>query len=700
MNLLFSISVILLAFVSSNAFGQNNSEIAQYLYANHVQYDAQKKMISATGHVSIIKDQYILNADKILYDFEHAKLLARGNVLLQDNAQNVIYGDKALFKGSIGNHFESAILYNFIYQFPNKSILAANVAKGNAFKQASLHFATFTPCSVFCGGMPIWQISAQESKIDLNTQTIKYKNAFFEVFGVPIFYTPYFAHPTPNAKPKSGILMPKIKNRMMQIPVYVRTQPNWDLTINPSLGLYSKMIEAEFRHKVDDGDYSVNAHHGFIIYDKNGQKLRKKTQYLSGVGNFNNYNTNYGFDLQYLPNKAYMKHFLSSYEDAMKCKLYLQKVDNKNYFSVSTFYLHSLVPSIKEQKDVSILPEIKTKNIFTMDDDENLNLIVENSFTSALFDVEPHTVQKAHSNVSMNHRFITSSGHVFNTGARSVFDIFYYNKKNLNRIIPELSLEWLYPLVSHFKHWTFILEPTVSSTIGQSFNPSFNKFIILDEQYVEIADHNLFLSNRFSGIESHEYGQRLNLGINLNTIILDKNNINLFVGKTFNKHNVPINALHANVIKLQLQFSNNNELFYKTTATRDQNFNKQEIGIRINYAKASLASSYMKLKIQDNGYSKALPNWLLDANNEIVHIHNELQYQINDNWFISDFTKFNLVNSKKIFMINHGINLVYTKDCIKFITNFRKEYTQDIGMSMPYKSSFTFAIGLKMLNFE
>lgn len=71
--------------------------------------------------------------------------------------------------------------------------------------------ASYTPCEP-CKKNPdkpvVWQIKASEVTHDEEEHRISYRNARFELYGVPVAYTPYFSHPDGSIERKSGFLSP------------------------------------------------------------------------------------------------------------------------------------------------------------------------------------------------------------------------------------------------------------------------------------------------------------------------------------------------------------------------------------------------------------------------------------------------------------------------------------------------------------
>ena len=63
----------------------------------------------------------------------------------------------------------------------------------------------YSPCDVCRSKDPLWQIKARKVKHDAKNQDVYYNDAFIEVKGVPVFYTPFLSHPDPSVKRRSGL---------------------------------------------------------------------------------------------------------------------------------------------------------------------------------------------------------------------------------------------------------------------------------------------------------------------------------------------------------------------------------------------------------------------------------------------------------------------------------------------------------------
>ena len=93
--------------------------------------------------------------------------------------------------------------------------------------------AVFSPCPLCpdSSAPPLWQISARRVIHDQVAQNVIYHHAFFYLGVVPVLYTPYFYHPYPTFKLRSGFLVPQfgsdnLLGLSVQVPYYFALAPN------------------------------------------------------------------------------------------------------------------------------------------------------------------------------------------------------------------------------------------------------------------------------------------------------------------------------------------------------------------------------------------------------------------------------------------------------------------------------------------
>ena len=119
---------------------------------------------------------------------------------------------------------------------------------GKSFSRQEKNFnqidnASYTPClkeNYVIKKCPGWKLDAKKVIHDTKKQTIYYENAVLSILNIPIIYTPFFSHPDPSVKKRSGFLMPTIQTdkqlgETFSIPIFINLSSNRDLTFTPNI---------------------------------------------------------------------------------------------------------------------------------------------------------------------------------------------------------------------------------------------------------------------------------------------------------------------------------------------------------------------------------------------------------------------------------------------------------------------------------
>ena len=74
--------------------------------------------------------------------------------------------------------------------------------------------------------LKVLKIKAFEIVHNKSEKNIEYRDAFMEFLGIPVFYTPYFFHPDPTVKRRTGLLVPKYSSNnilgvRLETPYYI-----------------------------------------------------------------------------------------------------------------------------------------------------------------------------------------------------------------------------------------------------------------------------------------------------------------------------------------------------------------------------------------------------------------------------------------------------------------------------------------------
>lgn len=230
-----------------------------YLQGDELIYDTGGNKVIARGNVEIYYNNYILTADQVIYDQSANTLTAVGNVVLKEPNGNVVRADRY----TLTDDFRDGFVSQLSIVASDDTRIAAESAQRRAGNTTVFKNGRFTPCKSDGGMPPLWCLSAATVIHDQAAATITYQDAQFELFGVPILYTPYFEHADPSVKRKSGFLMPQpsVSDTLgysTTIPYYFALAPNYDFTFYPMYTSRQGILwQGEWRHRTEDGQYFI-----------------------------------------------------------------------------------------------------------------------------------------------------------------------------------------------------------------------------------------------------------------------------------------------------------------------------------------------------------------------------------------------------------------------------------------------------------
>jgi len=250
-------------FGKESIFGKVNTQVDRTqpmrLQGDQLIYDKAGNRVIARGNVEIYYNDNILTADEVVYDQGGGTLTAVGNVTLKEPQGNVIRADRY----TLTDDFRDGFVQSLSVVSQDQSTITADRAVRRGGNVNEFENGRFTPCKSDGGTPPLWCLSAARIIHDADAATITYQDAYFEIYGQPIFYLPYFQTPDPSVKRKSGFLTPQYGRSstlgyITGIPYYWAIAPNYDLTLTPTyLSNQGLLMQAEWRHRLANGQYNV-----------------------------------------------------------------------------------------------------------------------------------------------------------------------------------------------------------------------------------------------------------------------------------------------------------------------------------------------------------------------------------------------------------------------------------------------------------
>ncbi|MFY0614841.1 MAG: LPS-assembly protein LptD [Hyphomicrobiaceae bacterium] len=226
-----------------------------YLQGDELIYDNKGGRVTARGNVEIYYNNYILTADEVVYDQRAGQLSAHGNVLLREPGGAKTTAERLVLSDDFRDGFVQSL--SFVAQDDSK--ITARRATRRAGNITEFEKGKFTPCKSTPGAPPAWCISANRVIHDQEAQVIRYEDAAFELFGVPVLYVPYFEHADPTVKRKSGFLSPRFGTSgdlgyISEVAYFFNLAPNYDFTFHPTYTSKQGILwQGEFRHRIAVG---------------------------------------------------------------------------------------------------------------------------------------------------------------------------------------------------------------------------------------------------------------------------------------------------------------------------------------------------------------------------------------------------------------------------------------------------------------
>lgn len=538
-----------------NPIGGDSKQPAM-LTADTMIYDEKNQIATAVGHVQVVQGDTILLADRISYNQASDTVHAVGHVSVLEPSGDVLFADDAVLTQSM----EKGMVKEFRARLKDNSLFAAREADKLNKNVTRLRDVVYSPCNVCTpkpgesGSAPLWQMQAQDVTIDENEQKVKYRNAFMDLDGYPVLWTPYFSHPTPDAPSQSGLLQPtyyhsSLLGSVVKEPLYVTFAPNMDMTLTPwYIGNENgPMLQGEFRYLSENTSFTGT---GGIIdafaRDQfgnitSGTEIRDYID-AHGVAKLSQY-WDAGVDAQRASDDTFLTFYGIGWQDMLTSRLYAERIEDRDYAVIQSLAFQGLQPEDIANQSPYILPQA---NMHVESDPLVANSRV--AFDSSALELERQvgdSDQRVSSTVSWNLPYITRNGQVIEAKAQVRGDA--YNVEDLTtntatgatftgytgRVMPEVDLNWRYPLINRFGEGdSLMIAPIVELAASPNLQNASN-IPNEDSQSAELSDINLFSPDRFAGLDQVESGFRGSYGMRGQLQFADEKYLEWLLGQAY-----------------------------------------------------------------------------------------------------------------------------------------------------------------------
>lgn len=500
--------------------------------ADHFGYDTKEAMVLAEGHAEVIQNEYIVLADRISYNQNTGIVKATGNVTVSEPSGNVYFAENVELK----NEVKTGVIHNFKARLADNALFAAREARKVNDTLTELDYAVYSACKACEAGKsknPTWQVKAKRIEYDEAEQQIRYHNAFFEMWGVPVFYTPYFSHAAPDADRKSGFLMPSYQlsgnlGAIVRAPYYMNIAPNKDAIVTP---IYTSnegpAIAGNFRHLLPSGLYELGGSVTRVDrINKDGAGIVGKEWrgHVEGNGEFGVTDFwDWGFNVKHASDDTYLRLYEFGSEDLLTSRVYMQGYEGRTMASVEAIGFQGL----RKDDDASIIPYIHPLANVSHETDpgwKGSRIGLEGNVMALSRDLGAQS-RRLSTTAYWRVPHITDNGNLFEMRTQMRSDLYSVDDQPVftaggpeefqglvGRVVPEVWLDWSYPMIRRFENSSLMIEPLATLVVGMGEVNS-NRIPNEDSFALEFSDANLFSADPYPGLDLVESGTRVSYGI-------------------------------------------------------------------------------------------------------------------------------------------------------------------------------------------
>ncbi|MGJ3230902.1 MAG: LPS-assembly protein LptD [Oceanicaulis sp.] len=232
-----------------------------YIEADQLEERRNEGVYIARGEVRLSSGARVIYAEEIIYNTVTGRVVARGNVRIFEGGQPAQLADEV----ELDDDIREGVAYGFATLLENNGRAAAASALRRPDGSVELTDAYYTACDLCEDGSrePSWRLRADRVVRDLDDGMIYYRDVRLEVAGVPVAYSPVFAHADPSQERKSGLLLPSVDvsdrlGLVYQQPYLWVISPYQDLVIAPRVMTEAApLLELDYRKRFYSGQVSV-----------------------------------------------------------------------------------------------------------------------------------------------------------------------------------------------------------------------------------------------------------------------------------------------------------------------------------------------------------------------------------------------------------------------------------------------------------
>jgi LPS-assembly protein len=543
------------------------------LIADEAGYDQELGVYVARGHVEMAQDDRVVMADTITYNERSKTISAAGNVTLLLPSGDTVFANYV----DLSDDFKNGVIKSFRALLKDKSRLAAYSAYRVDGTKQILNKAVYTPC-LPCRTdptrQPVWQIKADQVVRDQTAQTITYHGAWMEMWGLPVFYTPFFQHPDVDVKRQTGLLNPTFSvssgrsGVQVRQPYFITLGDDKDVTLTPIARISGEpdpaggVLLGEYRQRVPNGVFTLAASSTYEAEpDDSDEDDRQLRGHVAGQGLFDlGRDWRWGFNFKNTTDRDYLRQYHLGSRRWLEDTLWSEGFFGRSYFEARGYGWQSTDDDLRDDTAPIIAPLLNYS--FTSEpgagggywglDVGMMNLVRREGRDSFRVSMHP----------SWTLPYTSSWGDVWELNLSVAADLYATNRTDpdsdnfdpsketstfdgvTGRVFPQGSLKWRYPFVKPGESFTQVLQPIVQLVMSPDCCNT-GKIPNEDSRAFEWDDTKVFAADRFTGLDRVDSGSRVNYGFDWSAYNNSGGRAEVFLGQSYQfirSHDEPDNS--------------------------------------------------------------------------------------------------------------------------------------------------------------
>ncbi len=536
---------------------QDDPNLPMLITADRITHDENLGVVVASGDVELSRGQRIVLADSVSYNIQTDVVTASGNVSMLDPSGHVIFANFAELTGDLREGF----IRDIRILLSDRSRLAAATGYRAGGNRSVLKSGVFSPCELCREDptrAPLWQIKAAEVEHDQDAQVIRYRDAWMEFFGIPVFYVPYFEHPDPTVDRQSGFLAPtfgasETLGSTYQQPYFWAISKDKDFTFSPIITTKRGVIGVgRYREAFPNGTVDLRGSGTVADREKNDGSIEDDVfrGHIDGTARFDiNDIYRLGVDVQRTTDDTYLRLYDFSNDQDLTSRAFIEGLDGRDYSAINA-YLYQGLRSTDSDDELPIIHPLAEYHYMSEPGVDGDKFTMDASLL-ALTRSEGRDSRRISTIFGWELPYTGPAGDVYNLVARVQSDGYWVDGVDPNsdavnpvnatengftgRIFPQLALQWRYPWVQSSSTTNQVVEPIAQIVLAPNgSNPG--EIPNEDSRDFEFDDTNLFSLNRFTGVDRVTSGSRVDYGLKWTVINDQIGSASAFVGQSYRLH--------------------------------------------------------------------------------------------------------------------------------------------------------------------